>query len=201
MSRKTAIAIGAHPDDIEFLMAGTLLLLKRAGHEIHYLNLASGSCGSRVHPAARLRNLRSAEARESAKILGAVHHPCFVDDLEILYDLSTLRRVASVLREVRPSIVLTHSPQDYMEDHMNTCRLAVTAAFSLGMRNFRTSPPRKAVDQDVAVYHALPHGLGMAFGVASCRGPSSTRPGCMLRSSRRSPHIAASRIGWTPARG
>jgi LmbE family N-acetylglucosaminyl deacetylase len=133
--------------------------LKRAGHEIHYMNLASGSCGSRVHPAARLRNLRSAEAREAAKILGAVHHPCFVDDLEILYDLSTLRRVASVLREVRPSIVLTHSPQDYMEDHMNTCRLAVTAAFSLGMRNFRTSPPRKAVDQDVAVYHALPHGL------------------------------------------
>src|SRR6185369_1352086 len=34
---KSAIAIGAHPDDIEFYMAGTLVLLKRAGWEIHYL--------------------------------------------------------------------------------------------------------------------------------------------------------------------
>ena len=43
---KTAIAIAAHPDDIEFYMAGTLLLLKRAGYEIHYMNVANGNCGS-----------------------------------------------------------------------------------------------------------------------------------------------------------
>ena len=46
MPSKAAIAIGAHPDDVEFYMAGTLLLLKQAGYEIHYLNLASGNCGS-----------------------------------------------------------------------------------------------------------------------------------------------------------
>ena len=45
-ARKSAIAIGAHPDDIEFMMAGTLLLLKKAGYEIHYMNVANGSCGS-----------------------------------------------------------------------------------------------------------------------------------------------------------
>jgi N-acetylglucosamine malate deacetylase 1 len=39
----SAIAVAAHPDDIEFMMAGTLLLLKRAGYEIHYFNLLSGN--------------------------------------------------------------------------------------------------------------------------------------------------------------
>ena len=44
--RRSAIAIAAHPDDIEFYMAGTVLMLKKAGYETHYLNVASGNCGS-----------------------------------------------------------------------------------------------------------------------------------------------------------
>jgi N-acetylglucosamine malate deacetylase 1 len=156
---KVAIAIGAHPDDIEFGMGGTLAMLRRAGWETHYLNVANGSCGSRQHRAAKLITLRRLEARAAARVLGAQWHPSFVNDLEILYELRTLRRLAAVLRAVRPSIVLTQSPEDYMEDHTNTCRLAVTAAFSLGMANFRTVPARPAIDVEVAVYHALPHGL------------------------------------------
>ena len=46
-----------------------------------------------------------------------------------------------------------------MEDHMNTCRLAVTASFSRGMPNFETIPPRPAVDHQWTLYHALPYGL------------------------------------------
>ena len=53
MDNPVAIAIAAHPDDIEFTMAGTLLLLKQAGFEIHYLNLATGNCGSRSLSAAK----------------------------------------------------------------------------------------------------------------------------------------------------
>ena len=45
-TKAAAFAIAAHPDDIEFYMAGTLLLLKKAGYAIHYMTLASGSCGS-----------------------------------------------------------------------------------------------------------------------------------------------------------
>jgi LmbE family N-acetylglucosaminyl deacetylase len=70
-----------------------------------------------------------------------------------------LRRLAAVVREVAPAIVLTHSPQDYMEDHMNCCRLAVTAAFARGMPNFRTVPSRSPIRGDVVLYHAMPHGL------------------------------------------
>jgi len=154
-----AIAIAAHPDDIEFCMAGTLLLLQQAGWRIHCFNLSSGNCGSVQHSGARTRAIRRREAQRAARILGAHWHPPISNDLEIFYDIQTLRRVSAVIREVQPSIVLTHSPQDYMEDHTNTCRLAVTAAFARGMSNFKTTPSRRHIAGDVTVYHAMPHGL------------------------------------------
>jgi N-acetylglucosamine malate deacetylase 1 len=159
MPTKSAIAIGAHPDDVEFYMAGTLLMLKRAGYEIHYLTVANGNCGSTEYNAAMLRSIRNTEARTAAKILGAHFHPSLTNDLEILYNLELLRGLAAVIREVKPGIVLTHSPQDYMEDHMNTCRLAVTAAFTRGMPNFKTVPPRPTADYQTTIYHAMVHGL------------------------------------------
>jgi LmbE family N-acetylglucosaminyl deacetylase len=157
--RLVAIAIGAHPDDIEFQMAGTLLLLREAGWETHYLNLCSGNCGSLHQKSATTRQRRASEARRAARLLGARFHPSLADDLELFYDLPTLRRVASALRGVRPSLVLTHSPRNYMEDHVITCRLAVTAAFARGMPNFKTLPARPAYQGEVAVYHCMPHGL------------------------------------------
>jgi len=159
MNARIALALGAHPDDIEFMMAGTLRCLKQAGWETHYLNLASGSCGSAEHPVARLRRIRGEESRSAAHVLGAVFHESLVDDLNIYYERPTLRRLAAVIREVNPGILLAPSPQDYMEDHTNACRLVVTAAFVRGMRNFRTQPSRQPVDGEVTVYHAMPHGL------------------------------------------
>lgn len=156
---KAAIAIAAHPDDIEFYMAGTLLLLRQAGWEIHYLTVASGSCGSLEHPAARMRAVRREESRRAAAILGATYYPTLVDDLEVLYEMPILRRLAALVRQAKPTVVLTHSPQDYMEDHVNTSRLAVTAVFARGMPNFRTDPRTNAVFGEVTVYHAMPHGL------------------------------------------
>src|SRR4051794_21228950 len=150
---KVALAIGAHPDDIEFYMAGTLLLLKQAGYDIHYFNVASGNCGSASQNSARTRARRHKEARAAASVLSAEFHGSIADDLEIMYESGLLRRVAAVIREVRPRIVLPHPPEDYMEDHTNTCRLAVTAAFARGMKNFRTSPQRQAVVDDVTLYH------------------------------------------------
>jgi len=156
---KTAIAIGAHPDDIEFYMAGTLLLLRQAGWKTHYLTLASGNCGSTRHNARQTSRIRGAEARAAAKILGAEFHASITDDLEILYCMDLLRRVAATVRQVKPAILLTHSPQDYMEDHSNTCRLSVTAAFIRGAPNFKTIPSRSVADYETTIYHAMPHGL------------------------------------------
>jgi LmbE family N-acetylglucosaminyl deacetylase len=156
---RAAIAIGAHPDDIEFYMAGTLLLLKQVGYDIHYLNVASGDCGTVEHSRSKTRSIREREARTAAKILGAHFHPSLTDDLQIFYNQELLQGLAALIRVAQPSIVLTHAPQDYMEDHTNTCRLAVTAAFTRSMPNFKTKPSRPVAEYEVTIYHAMPHGF------------------------------------------
>ena len=162
--RRVAFAVAAHPDDIEFMMAGTLLLLQRAGYDIHYLNIANGSCGTATLAKRTIISIRKQEARASAKLLGAVFHPSLVDDIEVFYEKRLLARVAAVVRKVNPTIMLVPSPEDYMEDHTNAARLAVTAAFCRGMRNFQTIPEVRPVEGDVTIYHAMPAGLRDAMG-------------------------------------
>jgi LmbE family N-acetylglucosaminyl deacetylase len=154
-----AFAIAAHPDDIEFMMAGTLLRLRDAGWRIHYMNVANGSCGTAVDPPEVIIPKRRDEARDACALVGAVFHGSVCDDLAVYYTPELVARVAAVVREVRPRILLAPSPQDYMEDHVNAGRIAVTAAFVRGMRNFVTDPPLPPVPGEVTVYHALPYGL------------------------------------------
>jgi N-acetylglucosamine malate deacetylase 1 len=161
---KRVFAVAAHPDDIEFVMAGTLMRLRDAGYEMHYMNLANGCCGSTEHDAATVARVRREEAIAACRSIGAIFHESLVNDLEVFYDRPTLVRLAAIMREVAPEIVLTHSPVDYMEDHTNTCRLAVTAAFARGMPNFSTEPSVAAVSQNVTVYHAQPHGNQTPLG-------------------------------------
>ena len=155
---KRACAVAAHPDDIEFQMAGTLILLRRAGYEIHYLNIANGSCGTAELSKKEIVRIRRGEAQAAADHIGAVYHESLVDDLAIFYEASLLARVAAVMRDVAPEILLVQSPQGYMEDHQNAARLAVSAAFARSMVNFETTPPTAPVSQPVTVYHAQPHG-------------------------------------------
>ena len=157
--KTTVLAVGAHPDDIEFMMAGTLLLLQRAGADIHMWNLANGALGTAVHSREEIVQARAQEAREAAQVAGATLHAPLFDDLAIFYDASSLARVAAVVRDIRPTVILTQSPEDYMEDHQNTCRLIVSAAFTRGMTNFVPEPRQPPYDDRVALYHALPHGL------------------------------------------
>lgn len=154
-----ALAVAAHPDDIEFMMAGTLVLLGRAGYKIHYLNLANGSMGTHTDSRETIIARRRQEARAAAETLSAVFHEPLADDLDLYYDRSLPRRLCALIRTIRPAILLVQSPQDYMEDHTNACRVAITAAFCRGMRNFQSDPPAAPVSDEVTVYHALPWGL------------------------------------------
>lgn len=152
-------AIGAHPDDIEFMMGGTLLLLKQAGCVLHYLTIANGSCGSAKISRSKIIEKRTVEARNAAEFLGAHFHKSLVNDIDIFYEKKLIARVGAIIREVKPTVLLVPSPEDYMEDHANTSRLAVTAAFCKGMRNFSTQPKTQPVDGNLTLYHALPYGL------------------------------------------
>jgi N-acetylglucosamine malate deacetylase 1 len=155
---KRVFAIGAHPDDIEFFMAGTLIQLDHAGYEMHYLSIANGCCGSTQFGPGQTMEIRRREAMTAAALIGAKFHPSLVNDMEIFYDLPTLARLAAIMRQVSPEILLVHAPRDYMEDHEAACRLAVSAAFTREMPNFRSDPLLPAIVGPVTIYHAQPHG-------------------------------------------
>lgn len=156
-NKRTAFAVGAHPDDVEFGMAGTLALLAKAGFEPHMMNLSRSNLDSNELSEAEITRIRRREAERSAETIGAVYHGPITDDLMIFYEDRLLRKMSAVVREVRPSIVLLPSLNDYMEDHTNTARLVITACFSRAMRHYRSDPPIEATDQDVYLYHAQPH--------------------------------------------
>lgn len=159
MSAKVAMAVSAHPDDIELMMAGTLILLGTQGYQIHVMNVANGSCGTASLPVSQIVPQRRQEAQNAAKTIGARYHPPLVHDFGIYYEPKLLAKVAAVVRRIKPNILLLPSPEDYMEDHINVSRLMVSAAFTRGMANFATDPREAPYEDPVALYHALPWGL------------------------------------------
>ncbi len=162
--RKSVLAIAAHPDDIEFVMAGTMLRLAELGWELHYFNIANGSYGSMTLPPPQCAATRLEEAREAARRMGAKFYEPICDDMNIFYCRELLEKVVAVVRQAAPTIILTHSPVDYMEDHENACRLAVSAAFVRGMPNMPCTPPMSPYPGSTTIYHAQPHGNRTPLG-------------------------------------
>lgn len=156
---KVALAMAAHPDDIEFMMGGTLLLLKQAGVEIHMCNLANGCYGSEVYSKDETARIREGEAQASASVAGATWHPSLFDDLGLYYDSPSLAKVTAVIRSIKPDIILTLPMHDYMEDHICASRLTCSAAFNRCVPNYVSDPPVPAYNKPVAIYHALPHSM------------------------------------------
>lgn len=180
------LAVGAHPDDIEFMMAGTLFLLGDAGCELHTASLADGCCGSMLLSPEDTARTRARESEAAAAVLGSTRHASIARDLELFYEDGLIRKAAALVREVDPDILLLPSPEDYMEDHEATARIMATAAFARGMPNYSSLPPRLPVGRELAVYHALPYGLRDAMGrrVRASRyvdiGPALERKSAML---------------------
>jgi LmbE family N-acetylglucosaminyl deacetylase len=140
-----ALTVLAHPDDAEFLCAGTLIrLVREHGWQAHIATMTPGDCGSAEHSAEQIAGIRRAEAKAAAAHIGGAYHCLEARDLLVFYDGSTLATVTDLLRRVRPQIVFTHSPDDYMLDHEMTSRLARAAAFNAPIPLFlasRGGPP------------------------------------------------------------
>lgn len=139
------LSVLAHPDDAEFLCAGALLRLRREhGAEVHIASMTPGDCGSTELPPEEIARMRRAEGARAAALVPAAYHCLEERDLLILYAERPLERVTRLLRTVRPQIVLTHSPADYMLDHEVTSTLVRAAAFGAPIPNFfadRSHPP------------------------------------------------------------
>jgi LmbE family N-acetylglucosaminyl deacetylase len=139
------LSVLAHPDDAEFLCAGTLIRLAREhGWQVHVATMTPGDCGSAELLPEEISRVRRAEGTAAAAIVGGVYHCLEERDLLVCYNERALERVTRLLREVRPRVVLTHSPADYMLDHEMTSTLARAAAFGAPVPNLfrdRSHPP------------------------------------------------------------
>ena len=152
----TVLAVFAHPDDMEFLCAGTLLHLADRGCKIHVATMTAGDCGSGRLSGAAIAKIRRTEARESARKLEAQYICLEQRDLSIFYDRRTLAKVTTLIRRVRPALVFTHSPTDYMVDHETTSRLVQTACFGSSAKNFKASDGKKG-GRNVRATPSIPH--------------------------------------------
>lgn len=160
----TALAIMAHPDDIEILCAGTLLLLRERGWNIHLATMTAGDLGSATLSPKRISGIRRKEAANSAKLLGAAYTCLGFKDLSIVYDVPGKRRVSALLRKVRPDLLITHNPTDYMADHEETSRLAREGAFAAAVPNWRSGNSAKPLDHLPAILYADPIDLSDIMG-------------------------------------
>ena len=137
-SRKTVLSIGAHPDDAEFFCTGTLALLHEKGWDIHIATMTPGDCGTVQYSREEISRIRRAEATKAVSLLDGTYHCLECDDIFIMYDRSSLLKAIDLVRKVRPAIVFTTSPSDYMVDHEMASRLAQTACFACGVVNVET---------------------------------------------------------------
>lgn len=147
---KRVLAFGCHPDDVEFMCAGTLALLAERGWEVHIATMTGGEVGSATLRGQDIRAKRLAEAAAAAGVIDATYHFAGGHDLQVRYEDAYQRLVVAVIRSVDPTMVLTHMPSDYLIDHEETSRLVRNGAFI-------ASVPLYDCGRPVAPTQAIPH--------------------------------------------
>src|SRR3972149_3588091 len=115
------LAIGAHPDDIEFGCGGTLIKYGRQGHEVFLLVMSDGGGGGDSA-------IRRGEQEVSARILRTSKmfwggYP----DTAIPLDRTLIQRLESVIREIHPDFIFVHYHDDTHQDHRHLATSTITA--------------------------------------------------------------------------
>jgi N-acetylglucosamine malate deacetylase 1 len=114
------MVFGAHPDDDEFLAGGTTALYSALGHRVWLVTLTNGDAGHNQMSGAPLARRRKEEAAHAAAALGAESVVLDNHDGLLLPSLEVRTQVITLLRRVRPDLVMTHRPYDYHPDHRYT---------------------------------------------------------------------------------
>jgi len=136
------LAVGAHPDDLEILCGGTLARFAREGHDVVMCHATTGDKGSFVHSSEEVSRIRVTEARRAAEICGAEHATLSFADGEVnAADAGQQRAVVELVRDVRPDVILTHSPGDYHSDHNEISKLVFDCSFHATLPLYVTGKP------------------------------------------------------------
>jgi len=115
------LAIGAHPDDIEYGCGGTLTQYAQKGHDVFLFVATDGALGGDG-------SVRRGEQDDSKLVMGA--RQVFwgnYKDTEVPYNRELIVRIESVIRDVRPAMIFVNCPDDTHQDHRNLAQGAVSA--------------------------------------------------------------------------
>jgi LmbE family N-acetylglucosaminyl deacetylase len=130
------LAVGANPDDVEFLCAGTLARYADRGDQTAIAYLTTGDKGGTDMSPEETAAVRREEADNAARVIGAELYPVGLPDGHVEVNLALRRRIVEVIRLARPDVLITHFHRDYMSDHSNTSRLVKDASFWAGVAGF-----------------------------------------------------------------
>jgi LmbE family N-acetylglucosaminyl deacetylase len=121
MRKVNILAIGAHPDDIEFGCGGSLIKYTRKGHRLSLLVMTGGGGGG---PA----DERMTEQSASKEILGAeeIFWGGF-EDTRLPADIDMIRKIESVIESVRPEFIFCNFPDDTHQDHRHLAQAIMSA--------------------------------------------------------------------------
>jgi len=134
MTDADVVAFGAHPDDIELGCGGTLAKLADAGRAVVFVDLTRGELGTRG-----TIDVRKEEAREAARILGAVaRENLALPDGQLALTAEAKRKVVEVIRRFRPRLVLLPYFSDRHPDHVHASEIVYEGTFLAGLPRYVT---------------------------------------------------------------
>lgn len=139
--KRTVLGIGAHPDDLEILCGGTLAKYAKQGDSIFMAHILNGDKGHQEMDPAKLSAIREKEAEESGRVIGAEVISLGIPDGTLVNTLEMKVAVLDLIRRVKPDIILTHSPEDYISDHYYTATLVTDASFYCTAPLWKTTYP------------------------------------------------------------
>ncbi len=153
------LAVGAHPDDVELAMGGTLLKLASLGYCTGILDMTRGEAGTRGTPEERAH-----EAQEAARILRvAVRETLGLPDSRVRCGEEARRALVRVLRRFRPKVVFTHYWEDPHPDHAHTSRIVREAVFLAGLPKYDPETGRARHRPNALAYFLFPRTIPPSF--------------------------------------
>lgn len=159
--RLDAVAVGAHPDDIELVVAGTLLKLKSLGYTTGILDMTRGEMGTRGTP-----EIRADEAARSAEILGvAVRENLELPDSRVWCNDESRTRMVRFIRKYRPKILFTHYWDDPHPDHAHISQIVREAAYLAGLAKFDAEGGQERFRPDAVAHFMFPRIVAPSFVV------------------------------------
>ena len=132
------LAIGAHPDDVETMCAGTLAKYASQGHKVFIATATNGNIGSAKHSMEEIARIRKQEAANSAALIGA-EYICLDYDDEMFFETKQVRmNFINLVRHCKADVIFTHSLHDYNPDHMLTAKIICDIAVMIPIAHLKT---------------------------------------------------------------